>query len=135
MVFGQKMWARATAKKCLHMRMYFYLVSDHFRVEFKSFGDVEFAERGTELTHHFQLGPHVAACACYLFRRKLKYYIRYGYLRKKMMCSVKYFAKRMFFLNFFFFCWIGTAKKLYESRVLLSDLSTQRPNLTGHGLI
>lgn len=39
----------------------FYLVGDHFRVEFETFGDVEFAERGTELTHHFQFGPHVAA--------------------------------------------------------------------------
>lgn len=38
-----------------------YLVGDHFGVEFETFGNVELAERGAQLSHHFQLGPHVAA--------------------------------------------------------------------------
>jgi hypothetical protein len=66
------MCPRGIKKKYLRVRMNSYLVSDYFCVEFKTFGDVEFAKRGTELTHHFQLGPHVAACATLFVAVKIK---------------------------------------------------------------
>lgn len=45
-----------------------YLVSDDFGVEFETFGKVKLAERRAQLTHHFQLGPHL----CLRLLRKKK---------------------------------------------------------------
>lgn len=48
-------------KKHLNNITIIYLVGDDFGVEFETFGNIEFAERGTQLAHHFRLGPHVSA--------------------------------------------------------------------------